>query len=112
MAETKVKEVTLREQVIERVATALMGEFELGAIDFTKEGLVLNVEDNDFVIKTIQKKAAINSEDIKGTFTAEALEGEFVDEVDADVTDADLDAIVDEWELEEADEDEEVEVAV
>jgi len=85
MAKGKVKEPTLRERVIFSVAQSLMGSFDLGEIPFTKEGLVLGVEEEAFVVKVIQKKNPIYQEDIKGMI-------EFVDvvyEPEAEANEAD-----------------------
>jgi len=77
MAEAKVKEPTLREKVIYGVAQSLMAGSDLGEIPYTKEGLVLSVEDKYFVVKIIQKKSPIYQEDIKGMV-------EFAGEADTD----------------------------
>lgn len=69
---SKVKEITLREKVIQTVGVALMNHLDAESIDFTKEGFVLGFEDETFVIKTIQKKKEIHAEDLKGTLVLDS----------------------------------------
>lgn len=61
----KTKEPTAREMMIYGVSQALMEKFDLTEIPLAKEGLVLNADEETFVVKIIQKKNPIYQEDIK-----------------------------------------------
>lgn len=66
----KEKEVTLRERVIGTVAEAVMVPMNLGEIPLTKEGLLMEVEGEQFVVKVIQKKKRVHQEDVKDLLVA------------------------------------------
>jgi hypothetical protein len=82
----KVKEPTVREVMIHNVAQALMEKFDLGEIAMSKEGLVLQSDEETFVVKVIQKKNPIFQEDIKGMIE---LAGEEAEVKEEDVSEAD-----------------------
>lgn len=66
----KEKEVTLRERVIGTVAEAVMVPMNLDEIPLTKEGLLMEVEGEQFVVKVIQKKKRVHQEDVKDLLVA------------------------------------------
>jgi hypothetical protein len=85
----KQKEKTLREKVIENVAVSTMVQFDLPELTVAKEGLVLAVDGEVFVIKVIQKKTPILQGDVKGMFVlAEMLGAEDATESE-DISEAD-----------------------
>lgn len=99
----KAKEVSLRERVIGTVAEAIMEKMDLGEMAVTKEGLLMGVDEEQFVVKVIQKKKAVHQEDIKDTLVFDEL-------VTLDTADEGFEADGDEGE--ETNIDEEVEEAV
>lgn len=97
----KVKEVSLRERVIGTVAEAIMEKLDLGEMSVTKEGLLMGVDEEQFVVKVIQKKKTIYQEDIKGILHFDELvtldtADEGFDEEDVEDAEADEDVEVDE----------------
>lgn len=78
----KVKEPTAREVMIYNVAQALLKHFDLAEVAVSKEGLVLQAEENTFVVKVIQKKNPIYQEDIKGMI--ELAEAEVEEEAETE----------------------------
>ncbi len=91
MSETKVKEPTLRDQMVEEVGLALLEQFGLGEMPVTKEGFLVEAEGKHFVVKVIQKKNPVPQEDVRDLFVAE----------DTDAEDADAEDLEDEVEDEE-----------
>lgn len=81
MSETKVKEPTLRDQMVEEVGLALLEQFGLGEMPVTKEGFLVEAEGKHFVVKVIQKKNPVPQEDVRDLFVAEDTDAEdFEDE--------------------------------
>ncbi len=102
MSEKKEKKVTEREKVMREVAQMVMQGYDMDAIYRTKEGLMVEKDGEQIVMKFIQKKNRVTQEDIK-----ETIEREYGD-VDCDFSLESEEADADEVELDE----EEAEVAV
>ncbi len=90
-------DVTLRERVIGTVAEALMNVFDMDEIVVTDEGLLVQVDDEHFVVKTIQKKAPVPQEKVRGLIVrgeADTLFNE--DELDEDEDETEMADVVNE----------------
>ena len=67
------KGLQLRDKVINFVAKALMDANDVAEIPQTKEGMLMEFEDKQFVVKVIQKKNPVHQEDVKGMLVLDEL---------------------------------------
>ncbi len=79
---SKEKEVSLRERVIGTVAESIMRTMNSDQIPQAKEGLLMEVEGEQFIVKVIQKKKQVFQEDIKGLLTLGEMNTLFADAVE------------------------------
>jgi hypothetical protein len=87
----KVKEPTLRDQVVEEVYSAILNDRGATEGPITKEGLLLDCEGKHFVVKVIQKKNPVYQENIKGLFSV--IEAEDFDE-EEDEDEVEMDEVI------------------
>ncbi len=88
------KKVTLRETVRADLAQMILREFGLSELPRTKEGLLLQEDEADVVIKVIQKKDRVENQDIVEVIVPADEPDEFVEAiVPADEPDEFVEAI-------------------
>ncbi len=74
----KVKKVEARDTVRNMLADLIMRGCGMDSISRTKEGLVVNVGEQDLIVRVIQKKSKIEKADIVEVITLDSLDGEDV----------------------------------